>query len=354
MKFAPTLFVTAIISLISTNAFAQQMYRLSVVPPLAGFKDNYAISINEFGDVSGYGINYTPAMSQLGFVYRGGVTTSIGKLSAKSGFSIANYVSPSGQVIGVSDTGDGRPQGMTKIGAKVYNIFPNNGGNTHALRSDAQGRIYGYSFRRGGVSCQGAMWTPNPNKAGTYTETKLGAPGNPWSFNSVGQGTGYATGARQSAAFWNNTGVRAIQILPTKPEFTSSLGFSISDIGDIVGVGYPAFSAQPLLWTASTGYTLTELPVLPGDNFGVASVINNAGTIIGTSAYTDPVTQEVVGGQYVVWTNGIPTPLTALLDPISSSGWKIMGILGINNKGQVAANASDGTVVRAVILTPIL
>jgi hypothetical protein len=31
-----------------------------------------------------------------------------------------------------------------------------------------------------------------------------------------------------------------------------------------------------------------------------------------------------------------------------------MGILGINNKGQVAANASDGTVVRAVILTPIL
>jgi hypothetical protein len=119
MKFAPSLFVTAIISLISTNAFAQQMYRLSVVPPLAGFNDNYATSINELGDVSGYGINYTPAMSQLGFIYRGGVTTSLGKLSAKSGFSIANYVSASGHVIGVSDTGDGSPQGMTKIGTKV-------------------------------------------------------------------------------------------------------------------------------------------------------------------------------------------------------------------------------------------
>jgi hypothetical protein len=354
MKFAPSLFVTAIISLISTNAFAQQMYRLSVVPPLAGFNDNYATSINELGDVSGYGINYTPAMSQLGFIYRGGVTTSLGKLSAKSGFSIANYVSASGHVIGVSDTGDGGPQGMTKIGTKVYNIFPNNGGNTHALRSDAQGRIYGYFFRRGGVSWQGAMWTPNPKKAGAYTETLLGAPGDLASFNSVGQAAGHTTGARTSAAFWNNTGTRSVQVLPSTPDFASSLGLGIADIGDIVGVGYPAFSARPLLWTAATGFALTVLPVLPGDNFGVASVINDLGTIIGTSAYMDSVTQSIARGQYVVWTNGIPTPLTGFLDPISSNGWKIMGILGINNKGQVAANASDGTVVRAVILTPIL
>jgi hypothetical protein len=354
MELTCSLFATAVISLISTRAFAQQMYRLSVIAPIAGFKDSYATSINEIGDVSGYAINYSPVLSQLGFIYRGGVTTSIGKLSAKSLFSIANYVSPSGQVIGVSDTGDSRPQGITKIGTKVYNIFPNNGGDTHALRSDAQGRIYGYFFRRGGVSWQGSMWTPNPKKAGTYTETLLGAPGDLASFNNVGQATGHTTGTRTSAAFWNNTGTRSVQVLPSSPEFGSSLGFGIADIGNIVGVGYPAFSARPLLWTAATGYALTELPVLPGDNFGVASVINNLGTIIGTSAYMDPVTQSIGRGQYVVWTNGIPTPLTALLDPISSSGWKIMGILGINNRGQVAANASDGTVVRAVILTPIL
>lgn len=353
MMFTRTLFATAVISLISTSAFAQQMYRLSVIPPVPGFTDSYANSINELGDVAGYGIRYTPTLSQIGFVYRGGVTTSIGKLSAKSVFSIANYVSPSGQIIGVSDTGDSRPQGMTKIGTTVYNVFPNNGGHTHALRSDAQGRVYGYFFRRGGVSWQGAMWTPNPKKAGTYTETLLGAPGDLAAFNTVGQGTGHTTGLRTSAAFWNNVGARAIQVLPTKPEFASSLGLGISDIGDIVGVGYPAFSARPILWTANTGYAVTELPILPGDNFGVASVINNLGTIIGTSAYMDPITQSVVRGQYVVWTNGIPTPLTALLDPISSSGWQIMGILGINNKGQVAANATNGTVVRAVTLTPV-
>ena len=28
----------------------------------------------------------------------------------------------------------------------------------------------------------------------------------------------------------------------------------------------------------------------------------------------DPVTQSITRGQYVVWTNGIPTPLIALLD----------------------------------------
>jgi hypothetical protein len=67
----------------------------------------------------------------------------------------------------------------------------------------------------------------------------------------------------------------------------------------------------------------------------------------------DPVTPSIARGQYVIWTYGTPTHLVALLDPISISGWRFMGILGINNKGQVAANAINGTVVRAVTLTPI-
>ena len=67
----------------------------------------------------------------------------------------------------------------------------------------------------------------------------------------------------------------------------------------------------------------------------------------------DPVTQSITRGQYVVRTNGIPTPLIALLDSTSSSGWQILGVWGINNKGQVAANATNGTVVRAVTLAPI-
>ncbi len=57
------------------------------------------------------------------------------------------------------------------------------------------------------------------------------------------------------------------------------------------------------------GYVLTDLPVLLGDRFCFASVISNRGTIIGIPIYMDAFTQSIVHGQYVVWTNGIPTPL---------------------------------------------
>jgi hypothetical protein len=61
-----------------------------------------------------------------------------------------------------------------------------------------------------------------------------------------------------------------MQFLQTTPEYTSSVAYSIADTGDIVGSGHPAFVSLPLYWKASTGYTLTELPVLPGDNNGTA------------------------------------------------------------------------------------
>ena len=136
------------------------------------------------------------------------------------------------------------------------------------------------------------------------------------------------------------------------PDYTSSIAYSIADNGDIVGGGFPTFTARPLYWKAALGYPLVELPVLPGDNYGVALGINNAGTIIGTSAYGVPGTWNIGPSQYVVWNNNIPTPLAALLDPVTTSGWQITALMGINNKGQIVVNVSNGVVQRAGILTP--
>ena len=352
MKFTFTPLAATVAIVAATPSFAQQTYKLSVVPPLAGYRDAMANSINDIGDVAGYASNPLTPQAIVGFVNRGGVTTAVGKLAAKATFSTATYVTPTGLIIGDGDSGDGRPQGIVKLGAKVYNIFSNNGGNTHALKADAQGRIYGYFIRRGTASWQGAMWTPNGKKVGSYNETILGGPGVPWAFNVVGQGVGYGDAPRQTASFWNNTGTRQMQYLQTSPDYSSSVAYGISDNGDIVGTGHPAFASLPLYWKASTGYALTELPVLPGDNYGSAVAINNAGTIIGNSYYGVPGTWTSSPGQFVIWTNGIPTALAALLDPITNAGWSITNVVGLNNRGQIVVTVSNGVVQRVGILTP--
>jgi len=354
MKYTSILLTAAASMLVATQTFAQQTYKLSVVPPLAGYRDAVASSIDDLGDVTGYVSNPLSPQAIVGFVNRGGVTTGVGKLAPKSMSSIATYVTPTGLIIGDGDSGDGRPQGIVKLGATIYNIFANNGGNTHAVRADAQGRIYGYFIRRGTASWQGAMWTPNVKKAGAYTETILGGSGVPYALNVVGQGAGYGDAPRQTAAFWSNIGTRQMQFLPTMPEYTSSVAYRIADNGDIVGSGHPAFVSLPLYWKASTRYALTELPVLSGDNNGTAFAINNAGTIVGNSFYGVPGTWNSSPGQFVVWTNGIPTPLSALLDPITNAGWSIIAVSGINNKGQIVVNVSNGVVQRVGILTPTL
>ncbi len=354
MKFTSTIVCATVAILVATPSFAQQIYKLSVVPPLAGYRDATANSINDLGDVAGYVNNPLNPQALLGFVIWGGVTTAVGKLAAKATFSMATYVTPSGLIIGDGDSGDGRPQGIVKLGAKVYNVFANNGGNTHAVRADAEGRIYGYFIRRGTTSWQGAMWTPNVKKAGAYTEKILGGSGLPSAFNVVGQGAGYGDAPRQTAAFWSNIGTRQMLFLQTMLEYTSSVANSIADSGDIVGSGHPAFVSLPLYWKASTGYALTELPVLPGDNNGTAFAINNAGTIVGNSFYGVPGTWNSSPEQFVVWMNGVPTPLAALLDPITNAGWTIIAVSGLNNKGQIVVNVTNGVVQRVMILTPTL
>ena len=342
----------ACVMAIAVGAPAHSIYQLTEVPVLAGYASGYAVSINDNGDVAGYCQTAVEGTNYVGFTYGKGGLKATGKLTKKGNFSAANYVSLSGVVVGSADTGDFRPQGFVKAGSTLVNVFPNNGGNTHALRIDAVGRIYGYFIRRGNANWQGAMWTPDPKKAGQYSETILGGVGVPMAFNSAGQAAGYSSVGRQTAAIWSNSGARAMQLLPTLPEYSSSVASAISDSGDVVGVGHPAFSANALMWRAATAYAREELPLLPGHNYGAAHAINTARIILGTSAYAEPGTWNIGPSTNIVWDSGVPAPLDGLLDPASAAGWTINNTVGINNSGQIVANAIKDGVAKAVILTP--
>lgn len=132
----------------------------------------------------------------------------------------------------------------------------------------------------------------------------------------------------------------------------SSLAYAINDLGQVVGESHPPFGTRPILWQNDASHTAVELPLLPGDNYGSAQLINSSGTIIGYSAYGDPGTWNVTGMKTVIWSGGVPYDLQSVLAP-SSADWKIVGIQSINNLNQMVGFAMRNGVMKAVVFNPL-
>jgi len=327
-------------------------YTLTPVPVLPGYASGYPVGISDAGDVSGYCQPRVEGSAYEGFVYRNGILTAVGKMPKKGNNSSAAYVSPTGVIVGSADTGDFRPQGFVKTGATMVNVFPNKGGNTHALRIDAAGRVYGYFIGGNSAGWQGAVWMPT-TRAGVYTQTVL--PGNamPVAFNGFGQGAGYTNTSPQTATFWSNTGTRAIKVLPKLPNWATTVAYGIAENGDVCGSAHPPFSSLPVIWRFSTGHLAEQLAFLAGDNYGQATAANQNGVVIGFGAYGEPGTWNIGPRHPVVWHGGVPHNLTSLLDPVTSSGWEIVRLVQVNNSGLILADAVSGGLHRAVVLRPV-
>jgi len=328
-------------------------YQLQAIPVLPGYASGYPVGLTDEGDVTGYCQPVVEGSQYEGFVFRNGIVAAVGKLPKRGQFSSAAFVSPTGVIVGSADTGDFRPQGFVKTGNSMVNIFPNKGGNTHALRIDTAGKIYGYFIGGRSAGWQGAVWTPNATRPGVYTQTVL--PGNamPLAFNALGQGVGYTNTAPQTATFWSHLGTRPIKVLSKLPAWATSVAFGIADNGDVVGAGYPPFNSQPVLWRAATGHTPEPLPYPAGDNYGHASAVNSHGMAIGFTAYGEPGTWNIGPRRMVIWHGGQVRLLTDLLDPASAAGWEIAGLVKINNSGVILADAIQGGLHRAVLLKPV-
>jgi uncharacterized membrane protein len=132
----------------------------------------------------------------------------------------------------------------------------------------------------------------------------------------------------------------------------TSLAHGLNDLGQVVGQSNPPSSNRPVLWQNDAAHTAVELPLLPGDNYGSAHLINNAGTIVGYSAYDEPGTWNVSGSKIVIWIGGTPYDLNSLTgQPVD--GWTVTYVASINNLGQMAAIAMRNGVSRPVVLNPL-
>jgi len=367
----PTLRTSAVILLgslaLSTTCLAQPRYALTDLGVLPGHAGSQAFGLNDLGDVVGSSFSAT-VNGEVGFLWHGGALRSLGKLTGGN-YSDARSVNALGVVVGDGDTGNFRPQSWVTTPAGLYNFFPNNGGNTHAVRINDSGAICGYYTKSlsGWVSSwHGAIWTPDPKDARKYRQVDLpvllgpdpkfkGTVALPAAFNQSGQAAGYAANEviGQHACFWNNDATHSIVDLGSYPGDGSSLANAMNDLGQVAGESHPAFGSRPIVWNNDSAHSPIALPFPGTDNYGSATAINNAGQIVGWTAVSEAGTWNVGPSHTVIWRSGGVFDLASLLDPATGAGWTIESVTALNNAGQICGSGKIGGATHAVLLTPL-
>jgi len=88
---------------------------------------------------------------------------------------------------------------------------------------------------------------------------------------------------------------------------------------------------------------LVDLGVLPGDFVSGAQAVNDSDTVIGVSLGNDL--------HFFVWKNGQMSDLNSLIPP--DSGWQLLLVNDINNRGQIVGAGLHNGDFRAFLLSPI-
>ena len=93
---------------------------------------------------------------------------------------------------------------------------------------------------------------------------------------------------------------------------------------------------------------MTDLGILPGDTYSLATGVNSAGMVVGESVYMDYRELEIHPFFYQY---GIMTPLKNLLP--QESGWELRQVTGINDAGQIVGwGRNPSGAEHGFVLTP--
>ena len=222
------------------------------------------------------------------------------------------------------------------------------------------GQVVGVSY---GMSIQHAFRTA-PNRPINPETDDLGRlPGDfayseAYGINSSGQVVGYfATDTVPGHAF-RTAPNRPIN--PTTDDLGTlslttddgSIAYAINDFGQVVGVSYQnddpgllshAFRTAP---NRPINPATDDLGTLPGDSVSSAMGIDNFGQVVGFSALRGYDFYRAF-----LYSGHVMHDLNHLIP--AGSGWEISSAMGINSKGQIAANGDRNGSGRALLLTPI-
>lgn len=342
------------------------------------------------------------------------LTTTVVGNAPVSGESVAADVNDAGVVVGNEDIAfpfvwrPNTPNGTVGSSTRLQTLFTPNIGEGAATAVNNQGDVVGFSDTvdangndvrhavlwqaGGGAPIDLGTLQPNPSAPGTFlgNSRALG-------INDSGVITGVSDSPTGTHAFLFDPAVSAMTDLGTlvpAPGMGASQGNAIDSNGSVVGTSDALDSQGNTVSRAflfASGASMTDLgtlfpdPAVPGAFSGNSSAISisDAGQIVGDSD-TPPLPSSSTGAFFS--SGAAPTPMFAaqmtVFDcnnnsdvvgaftasgslafrwtpggaPIDLSGvfagHTIINALAINNHGQIAALASDGTNTTAVLLTP--
>ena len=171
--------------------------------------------------------------------------------------------------------------------------------------------------------------------------------------NKAGQVVGWVTNTTigQLGGFWNNDAAHTVTGLQPIPGGYRSIAWAINDLGMATGESdAPGAWDHAVMWLNDAAHTPVDLGTLPGDTVSMAQGINNAGQVVGISA--TGIQFPFTGQRAFFYQSGAMAELATLIDP-ADGFWTIDGVIGINNAGQIIANARTNGRVAMVLLTPV-
>jgi probable HAF family extracellular repeat protein len=105
--------------------------------------------------------------------------------------------------------------------------------------------------------------------------------------------------------------------------------------GDVVAVGTSGSAQHAVKWSLTTsGYPITDLGTLPGDDAAAAYSVNSTGQIVGFSGNNNGLVSHAF-----LFENGSMKDLNNLVDGLPS-GWSLTYASGINDYGQICGEGT--------------
>jgi probable HAF family extracellular repeat protein len=323
-----------------------------------------AMALNEWGHVVGYSRAADGRMRA--FHWAAGTMRDLGTYRGRRN-SYGHGLNDAGVAVGLTLTAADRSRGIVWTAGRARDLGALAGGESAAEAINNRGQIVGYATIPDGTptgDTRAVLW-----EAGGLRE--LRTPG-AWFCQAVGiNDAGVVIGAllvrvgdigRTRAFIIDTRADDALRLLDPLPGDDECFPNAINDAGQVAGVsellgriGERESATRAFLHT--DGAT-RELRPPPGYYQAGASALNNHGQVVGSGA-VEPG-DDSRASRALLWREDAVLDLNDLdlLDP----GWILTGAVGINDAGQILANAQRrdltrieayrGTQTRAFLLTP--
>jgi uncharacterized membrane protein len=323
-------------------------YRFTQLPSLPGpVPSSGARALNDLGEVVGH--SRVPGFpSARAVLWRNGRVIDLGAVFGDG--SAANDINNRSEIVGDYfgligfHWKDGQLRDLPPFPGAPFE-------RSEALGINERGQIVGTSCP-GNDGCPAQVWEPD-GRIITLEDLPGGINwGIATAINDRGEIVGQADGSLAlglEAVSWQGGTVERLVINE------NSGATDINNRGQIVG--FMVRDAPPQLPVTWQNRELIVLPSRPRQTHGSAQAINEHGVIVGTTTIATPNPSLGLGTAASLWQEGRIVNLNEVLDcgPLPDSLF-LDSALDINERGQIAANAFDFTVVEPVgfLLTPVL